>query len=214
MIRCLAPFLFWCIAIQSCIGANATCGQHRQLLPETKVAIPDGAVIRFPCTFRGELTGHEGLIVVPENRSVAKSRKIVVHFLRFPSRKPKQLAPVFILLGGPGDACSRARINREYPRPGQHNLVREVIEFSKHRDVIIMNRRGNPKAPGLQSDGAHIFGEPGKFSVPFSIADASKQLREGAKATFDRWTAMGMDLAGYDIINLVETSLFDELINK
>ena len=110
---------------------------------------------------------------------------------------------MFILLGGPGDAVSAERINREV-RYRHFTLGRRVADLSKTRDVVIMNQRGNSDAPGFHGHDMIIMGKPDPTNQPFSIRDASKRLREGTKSTFDRWTKLGYDLAGYDIINLVD----------
>lgn len=178
-------------------------GQHAESSEKSKPAIEHGAVLLSPCLLNAGLKGGEGLLFVPENRAAKDSRTIAVHFMRFVTSNPNKLPPVFILLGGPGDAVSEDRINKGARSKG-YSLTRNVINFSKTRDVVIMNQRGNPAAPGLQSDESYRMGRPGTFSKPFATEEASKRLREGAEKTFERWTQLGVDLAGYDIINLVD----------
>ncbi len=67
----------------------------------------------------------------------------------------------------------------EYPENGQYNKVQEIIEFTKTRDVVILNQRGNANAPGLYSRERVVFGEPGKLEMSHPFATRRKNLKQG-----------------------------------
>jgi len=69
-----------------------------------------GTILTQPCQIGAQLRGEEALMVVPENRTAARSRNITVHYIRFPARDPSGQPPVFFLPGGPGEAVTVAQI--------------------------------------------------------------------------------------------------------
>ena len=164
-----------------------------------------GSVLLSPCEFHGAISGQQGLIVVPENHSAPDSRVIAVHFLRFPAAKPSSLPPVFFLPGGPGGYVDEASVAAWARIPkGRYSTLLEIRHYNEHRDVFIVNHRGNADGPGLQSESLHWFIGAGRLDTARTIEAVSRRAAVGAKQAFDRWQARGMDLAGYDIINMVE----------
>lgn len=122
-----------------------------------------------------------GLLFVPENRREPKSRSIAVHFLRFPALQARPgRAAVFLLPGGPG-------YEADFENPRGPYSLRSVERLRRTRDVIYVSQRGNPKAPGL---------------VPDLSADVLN--RANLKEALSTWTSRGVDLRGYDIVNIVD----------
>lgn len=161
-------------------------------------------LITQPIALSEQFSGEQGFIVVPENRSKANSREITVHYFRFKSKSDSKRPPVFVLPGGPGEPYTEERLEGSLPEDQRFGLMTEIAEYLKDRDVVLVNQRGNQRAPGLLSRGFVMFAEPAKMDAPFDFAAASERLTAGAKKSLEKWEAMGMDLSGYDILNLVD----------
>lgn len=187
----------WLFVVSSIfLTAALQCGQ---------AADPFGAVVLSPCDFGDSIAGQQGLIVLPENRAKDDSQAIVVHFLLFPAVEPNGSAPLFFLPGGPGgffDEAGIARLGRL--SPDKYSSLTEIRRYNQHRDVLIINHRGNASAPGLQSKKLVWTTAPGRLDTMMTFAEVSRRHTAGAKAAFEKWQARGMDLAGYDILNMVE----------
>ena len=196
----------FCVSALSC---NHTVGQQTQAdaTPPLPASVPSpalGSVVMSPCDFGGSLKGQEGVIIVPENRTAEASRPIAVHFFRFPARDPGNLPPVFFLPGGPGSTFDSRSINSYSQRLNQYTPLTEIREYNRKRDVILVNQRGNANGPDRHSRRLVWSAKAGPFRQPLQIEESSRRLAEGVKAAFDLWQSKGMDLAGYDILNLVD----------
>lgn len=155
--------------------------------------------IQLP-TEQGPLLADEGFIVVKENRSKADSRDILVSYLRFRSRGETGRDPLFVLPGGPGDLLDRRDFaKKHYPHP----YIRESIRRnSAHRDVVVLNQRGNYWALG----NAGGFEAPRPAPVPGNDEpreQITERWKQSIDQTFKTLSAGGVDLAGYDIVNMV-----------
>lgn len=169
---------------------------------EPVIAPRHGAVLLSPCRITDDelrITLEEGLVFVPENRTAESSRTIAVHFLRIPCLAPSGKAPVFFLAGGPGGSFSEDWVNETYRGPDRYSKVLEMVTYAGTRDVVLVNQRGNPRAPGLQSGEAVFFTEAIDFDRPFTFEEAGRLEAEGLTRAVKEWTARGVDLAGYDI---------------
>lgn len=190
--KCFALFLLVLSSTEFTVFAQATeSGDARKL-------------IRNPVEFSSIVKGEQGFIIVPENRSQRESRDILVHFIHLKSASSKKLAPVFVLPGGPGEPYTEERIQSSFPVDSKFGLMTEIAEYLKDRDVVMVNQRGNQRAPGLLSREFIMTAEPSEFDVVLDFENAGKRLTDGAKACYEKWQAAGMDLSGYDIINLVD----------
>ncbi|WP_129774663.1 alpha/beta fold hydrolase [Peristeroidobacter soli] len=145
------------------------------------------------------LEAERGLIFVPENRADPASRKIAVHFLRFRAlaapagASEAKRAPVFLVAGGPGsDFTFTSRWERE-----QLRFLRAT------RDVIYVSQRGNPRAPGLVP-AMTLPPAPLPLDLPGSAEQTRQSQRSTLEAALQEWTRRGVDLRGYDILNIVD----------
>ena len=185
------------------LGAD-TPGRTSEVVPPST-----GSVLTSPCDFGPELEGEQGLIVVPERiappREVAKSPFTSYGSPRanLPRRATTNDHPSSYSREGPGDFVTETQIREENLRRMPIGLVSEIREYVKKRDVIIVNQRGNANVPGLQGDGMNWHTPGSDLDEPLSIPKASRRLADSAAEAFERWHSRGVDLAGYDILNMV-----------
>lgn len=151
----------------------------------------------------GALKGEEGLIVVPENRNAPKSRKIQVHYLRFQAWEEAQMPPIFILPGGPGGFIGAAHVGGAVMRK-RYSSAAEVVAFSRLRDVVMVNQRGNGKTPIKHKLPDRWTADAGNYLEPRSQKDAAPLLAEGFAEAVKHCEEQGFDLRGYDILHLVD----------
>lgn len=164
-----------------------------------------GTTLIEPCEIQGRLKGHQGLLIVPENRRDADSRAITVHYFHFPKRHASALPPVFVLPGGPGDFISADDLRAGGRRPDVYSTFSEIVAFNRLRDVVIVNQRGHSQSPGLNKLPAVWTAKAADdFRKPMSIAEANGRLAKGLQATIDHCKVQGIDLRGYDILNLTQ----------
>jgi pimeloyl-ACP methyl ester carboxylesterase len=141
------------------------------------------------------LEAERGLLFVPENRADPKSRKIAVHFLRFKALAAPAAgrAPVFLMAGGPGsDFTFGNRWERE-----------QLRHLRATRDVIYVSQRGNPRAPGLVP-AMTLPAMPLPLDQPGSPEQTRQAQRTAVESALKDWTGKGVDLRGYDILNIVD----------
>lgn len=156
----------------------------------TYTSIPDTIVTESGA----QVDVERGLFWVAENRADLGSRTIPVHFLRFPAlAAQKNRPPVFLLVGGPGGEYF-------FKSPHDAGLVERL---RRTRDVVYLSHRGNPRAPGLVP--ALYLSVPPQ---PLDETEPPSRRRDLERASFQAavksWTARGVDLRGYDIINIVD----------
>ena len=139
---------------------------------------------------------------VPENRAADSSRNIRLYFYRFKARKPSGRAPVFFLPGGPGGFYNDNWVKGLNKKPkGGSNL--EAWLYAQNRDVVLVNQRG-ARLPDKTFQTLFFIAFGSSLSEPLDYKTAASPLRDNAKIAIDQWTNLGMDLAGYDIKNMVE----------
>lgn len=126
-----------------------------------------------------------GLVQVPENRNKPDSRLTPLTFIRHHARKDRSAEPLFVLGGG----------------PGKSNLWSEMPDvFYAHNDVVNIGYRG-------------VDGEV-KLKCPEIGAAIAKdnclshenllELRKTLRKTYERLVQEGMDLDGYNMLEVVE----------
>ena len=181
------------------LAAAALHGQRAvPSAPGYATAVAVGSVFLTPFALHAggrTIAAEEGLLVVPENRASRSGRTITVHFLRVRGSQPRQ-APIFFLPGGPGSFVNRATI--EQPR----NLRELDFLMASGRDVLFVNQRGNPAAP-LTPD----FVWPPQ-TMPLDRAETVDDTRATWRRAVEQgqadWKRRGVDLAGYDIVNIAD----------
>lgn len=159
--------------------------------------IRSGQIILTPDVVTDErdrtLSVRRGLLFVPENRRAPASRLIAIHFIVFPAAQPvkRDRAPVFLLPGGPG-------WDIDFSDPLWFD---EIERLRRTRNVVYVSQRGYAGAPGLVPDLRVSY--PARSPDMMVPAQArAEQDREILAQAFSRWSASGVDLAGYDILNI------------
>lgn len=137
----------------------------------------------------------EGLLFVKENRSNPKSRVTAVHFIRFKAKPSANGFPIFYLFGGPGSSISMQKLKSEW---GQ----RTIEFFTSIGDLVFIDQRGNANAPFMPEMQVHIRNLP--LGRPCNSTDYSEALREGLQEAITQWKKRGVDISGYDILNVVD----------
>jgi pimeloyl-ACP methyl ester carboxylesterase len=175
------------------IAALATATPHGQ-----PPARPAGSIYLTPFALHAgtrTIPAEEGLLFVPENRAKQGSRNIAVNFIRVRGSKPGR-SPIFFLPGGPGSFITRANV--EQPR----NLRELEFLSASGRDVLFVNQRGNPAAPMTPN---LTWPAP---SLPLDRAESDEGTRAALRLSVQQgqaeWAPRGVDLAGYDIVNIAD----------
>ena len=141
-------------------------------------------------------------ISVPENRVSASSRNIRLYFYRFKARNPSGRAPVFFLPGGPGGFYNDNWVQGLNEEPGGGSNL-EAWLYSEHRDIVLVNQRG-ARFPDQSYQSLFFINLGTSPTTPFDPIAVASRLEDNAKLAIDTWVSRGMDLAGYDILNMVE----------
>ncbi|MEM7314753.1 MAG: hypothetical protein AAF497_16525, partial [Planctomycetota bacterium] len=142
-----------------------------------------------------------GKFVVSENRQKESARNIELQFYRFKARNPSGKAPVFVLPGGPGGYFDG---NRAKAIAGQlKNKDSGPYLYLENRDVVLMNQRG-ARLPDKRYQFFGFLMKPGDSDTPFSPTAYSDALRKQTKDSIKHWEKVGVDVSGYDIMNMVE----------
>lgn len=139
-------------------------------------------------TMDGKTTdAFEGFIEVPENRAKVNSRKISVHYVRFPATGNKKGAPIIYLSGGPGGS---GIMTAKYPR-FRFPLFMALREFG---DVIALDQRG---AGASKSAPKCISSETLPMTQVVTEAQVSKLYQRSADECVTYWKKEGIDVQGY-----------------
>ena len=136
-----------------------------------------------------------GLFIVPENRRNPATRSIPIHFIRAKARKPRRSGlPIMLLPGGPG-------YDYDFSRTKSFDQLKRL---SQHRDVVYVSQRGFPGAPGLVPELRAYFDRTLPLDRPMKLTKLLSQERRGVAATLRYWRKRGVDVNGYDILNIVD----------
>lgn len=123
---------------------------------------------------------------VPENRSVANSKEITLHFVRFKSTNPNPGNPIIYLAGGPGGSG----INTA--KGGRFELFMALRSVS---DVIAYDQRGtglSDHVPACQETAVMPMKDPGVAEVYIS------NMANTAKRCLSYWKEQGVEIEGYN----------------
>ncbi|MEM1144318.1 MAG: alpha/beta hydrolase [Pseudomonadota bacterium] len=122
------------------------------------------------------------------------SRVIPIHFMRFSAEQPvKDRPPVFLVAGGPGSLYDF--------ETDRHFEVANRLR--RTRDLVYVGQRGNPREPVLVSP-LYMEGRQRPLDKPSEPATERVVLREQLMTAQEHLTSLGIDLRGYDILNIVD----------
>ena len=132
-----------------------------------------------------KLPAERGRMLVPEDRSDPKSRKIEIGFLRLRSTSPRPGAPLVYLAGGPGGSGVQAL-------RGARQAV--FLALREAGDVIALDQRGvgwSNHIPPCTAD------RPLDSAKVLSEAVLTAYYRETLSQCLPRWRAAGVAVNGY-----------------
>ena len=153
-------------------------------MPKAGLCAPGERPITFTAR-GGETAAFEGSFQVPENRADPRSRKLTLHYVRFPATGPKSGAPIVYLAGGPGGSGIDTARNRRFA------LFEQMREFG---DVIAFDQRGT----GASGDAPECVSS--KVIAPdVVISDAEDLAVRQAALTecLEFWRGRKIDIHGY-----------------
>ena len=131
-----------------------------------------------------------GFLQVPENRSNPGSRKISIHYVRFPATGNQSGSPIIYLSGGPGGSgIATAKLPN-----GRFPLFMALREFG---DVIALDQRGT----GLAKDTPECLSSQATSMTEAQTDDEVTALhRLAAKECTAFWQKAGIDILGYTTV--------------
>lgn len=133
----------------------------------------------------------DGAFTVPENYDNPDSRKLTLHYIRFPATTSKPGAPIVYLAGGPGGSGIWMAQNFRFP------LFMALREFG---DVIALDQRGTGASNDIESCASSL---PVDDMAPPSDEEFFAQQREALRECIGQWSAKGVDLKGYTTLQSV-----------
>lgn len=168
-------------ALVSTLCAGTPC-----LAQSSSVATPDAEKpIVFAAQSGEKIDAFEGKFSVPENRSNRKSRKLNLHYVRFPSTAKNPGSPIVYLAGGPGGSGIDTAKRERFP------LFMAMREFG---DVIALDQRGTGASNDLPNcKSSQVVGNT------TNISDAEYDALFGAafRECLIFWKDKSLDIYGY-----------------
>lgn len=159
-------------------------------------AVPAGAqagdlVGLRPCTYKAgktEYSANCGTLVVPENRNASNSRLIALPVIRVRALKANPTEPIFFFQGGPGSS----------------NLKFQKLDgLIEDHDFVLVGYRGVDGSVLL--DCPEIANAVRNAPTNDMLGDmALKSYAEAGRRCAERLQAEGVDLAGYNMIEVIE----------
>ncbi|ATC94850.1 alpha/beta fold hydrolase [Pseudoalteromonas tunicata] len=159
-------------------------------LPVTSQTYQNEQAIVFETMDGQKTAAFSGFLQVPENRANPASRKISIHYVRFPATGNQAGSPIVYLSGGPGGSgISTAKYpNFRFP------LFMALREFG---DVIALDQRGT----GLSKDTPTCQSSQVTPMTQVQTADEINALyKQAAKECTDFWQQAGVDILGYTTV--------------
>ncbi|WP_444893256.1 alpha/beta hydrolase [Microbulbifer sp. TRSA001] len=131
--------------------------------------------------------GYSGAIQVLEDRSKKNSRKISLHYIRFPATGEKVGPPIIYLAGGPGGSGIMA-VNYRFDM---------FMALREYGDVIALDQRGTGRSNDLPNCESKQIVPPLEATTDSQYIDYHrKALRE----CLDFWEANGVNLTAYNTL--------------
>jgi pimeloyl-ACP methyl ester carboxylesterase len=169
--------------------------KFRRLLGALMLAAPGFAAAASPelrlepYAFRladgSEVAAERGRMIVPEDRSDPRSRKIEIGFVRFRSTSANPGAPIVYLAGGPGGSGVAAARGARQPI---------FLALREAGDVIALDQRGTGWSNHIPPCTAARRLDPAKV---LSEATLTSYYRETLNDCLGRWRAAGVAVKGY-----------------
>lgn len=131
-----------------------------------------------------------GFLQVPENRDNPTSRKIAIHYVRFPATGNLSGPPIIYLSGGPGGSG----IDTAKAPNGRFPLFMALRAFG---DVIALDQRGTGRAKDTPEC---VSGYTTSMTVPQTDEEVTALHRLAAKECVVFWQKAGIDIAGYTTV--------------
>jgi len=171
-----------------CCSAQSA-GQRKAgevVIEPTSITTPETGTVNF------EL----GTLFVPENRADPKSRVISIGFARFRALQPSDAPPTFHLPGGPGDSYlmllkpggKRALLGR---------FLKYIANYRRAGDVVLIDQRGASERGEILKFRYRTPEQP--LDQPISLARATADFVETARAAVAEFATKGVDLRGYTV---------------
>ena len=178
------------------IAITVLLGVNQNSFAQESPAI--GSVVTTPIVIQSKSgasqVAEQGMVFVKENRSEAASRTIPIHFMRFAAEQSSEpRPPIFLIAGGPGAAYDFS----------SDRYFEVALRLRRTRDVVYVGQRGNPREPVLVSP-LYIEGQKMPLDRATTVEAARSAIREQLKEAQSDLSSMGIDLRGYDIINIVD----------
>jgi pimeloyl-ACP methyl ester carboxylesterase len=181
------------LALASCTAAPQIAQTQVQTEVQAQPATPAPQLTLEPYVFTAvngtKVDAEKGTFEVPENRSVANSRRIKISFVRFKSTSATPGDPIVYLAGGPGGPGTLSLMGGRFPLT---MALREVA------DVIAYDQRGTGSSGGLSNALPPCPAQP-RIDITKTITRAAiaEAVRAGLTRCFDAWESQGIDIDGY-----------------
>jgi pimeloyl-ACP methyl ester carboxylesterase len=134
------------------------------------------------------LAVQRGRLLVPEDRTDPKSRKIEIGFIRFPTTSADPGPPIVYLAGGPGGSGVSAARGARQPI---------FLELRKVADVIALDQRGTGFSNHIPPCTADRRLDPVKI---LSEATLTRYYADTLRVCLGRWTGAGVAVRGYTTV--------------
>ncbi len=148
--------------------------------------------------------GSENLLQVPENRNEPSGRLLALHFFRFEAKQKTDLPPVIFLGAGPGEPYDVVHFSESEYGNRAKSWVWELAFVNQKRDLILINQRGNPNAPGLPLDSFAFKYKNGEQDQPFDWNLRNKNRAHALEEYIKSFQETDVDIKGYSILEMVE----------
>ncbi|MEM6273716.1 MAG: alpha/beta hydrolase [Myxococcota bacterium] len=182
--RAMKSFFAAIIALAfGCARASTHENNRATLEASTRPASETSTV--FTAESGETVTAFAGSYEVPENRSAADSRVLMLHYVRFPSTATRRGPPIVYLAGGPGGSGIETAQGRRFP------LFMAMREFG---DVIALDQRGTGASNDLPECVSPFVPDDG---VAMSDAEFIAMHQEALRWCLEFWRRQDFDLRGY-----------------
>ncbi|ALT00496.1 alpha/beta hydrolase [Lacimicrobium alkaliphilum] len=130
----------------------------------------------------------EGYFSVPENRNSPDSRKLKIHYVRFPALTDNPGAPIVYLAGGPGGSGIATSKWRRY------GLFQSLRQYG---DVIALDQRGTGKSEDVPvCESSQIMHTHKRWDEQSMAA----LYRQAFSECMNFWQEQGADITGYTTV--------------